>query len=109
MILKSARMRHLVLVTTPTAVAVCIGLTAIGFVTNFFDIAITVSRMTQSAVLAAFALVYLKQLLSRPNTVSLSRDPIWLLSVGQLLYSAGTVTAFSLDYLSETQYYQAPK
>ena len=109
MVLESARMRQLVLITTLTAVAVCIGLTGIGLVTNFFDIATTVSRMTQSAVLAAFALIYLEQLLGRTNTVSLSRDPIGLLSVGQLLYSAGTVTAFSLDYLSETQYDQAPK
>ena len=109
MVLESARMRQLVLITTLTAVASCIGLAGVGCITDFFDIGIAVSRMAQSAVLAAFALVYLEQMLGRANVVSLSRDPIWLLSVGQLLYSAGTVTAFSLDYLSKTQYEQAPK
>ena len=108
-VLKSARMRQLILITALGALAVCVGLTGNGFFTHSFDLAVVVSRVMQSAVLAAFALVYLEQMLGRANTVPLSRDPIWLLSVGQLLYSAGTVTAFSLDYLSKTQYDQAPK
>lgn len=105
----SARMRQLVLITTLAALAVCIGLTGSGLFTHSFDLAVVVSRVTQSAVLAAFALVYFEQMLSHSNKVPYARDPIWLLSVGQLLYSAGTVTAFSLDYLSRTKYEQAPK
>ena len=106
---ESARMRQLVLITTLVALVVCIGLTGSGFFIHSFDLAVVVSRVMQSAVLAAFALVYLEQMLGPSNKTPLLRDPIWLLSVGQLLYSAGTVTAFSLDYLSETQYDQAPK
>ena len=109
LILESVRMRRFVLGTTLAAVAVCVGLTLTGLFNHSTDLAVVVSRVMQSAVLAAFALVYLEQMLGHSNTISLSRDPIWLLSVGQLLYSAGTVTAFSLDYLSKTQYDQAPK
>ncbi|GAA3963536.1 hypothetical protein GCM10022407_07770 [Hymenobacter antarcticus] len=106
---ESVRMRQLVLITALAALAVCVGLTASGFFTHSFDLAVVVCRVVQSAVLAAFALVYLEQMLGHGTTAPVSRDPIWLLSVGQLLYSAGTVTAFSLDYLSRTPYEQAPK
>ena len=109
LVMDSMRVRRLVQGTTLVAVAICVGLTLAGLFAHSFDIAVVMSRVVQSAVLAAFALGYLEQCLSRVNTVPVSRDPIWLLSVGQLLYSAGTVTAFSLDYLSKTGYEQAPK
>ena len=108
-IVESAWMRQLVLITTLVALVVCIGLTGNGLFIHSFDLAVVVSRVMQSAVLAAFALVYLEQMLNHNNKTPLLRDPIWLLSVGQLLYSAGTVTAFSLDYLSWTKADQAPK
>lgn len=107
--IESARMRQLVLITTLVALAVCVGLMGNGLVTHSSDLSVVVSRVMQSAVLAAFALIYFEQVLSHGNKAPLGRDPIWLLSVGQLLYSAGTVTAFSLDYLSRTNYEQAPK
>ena len=109
LVMDSVRMRRLVRGTTLVAVLICVGLTLAGLFAHSFDLAVVVSRVIQSAVLAAFALGYFEQMLGRNNAVPLSRDPIWLLSVGQLLYSAGTVTAFSLDYLSVTQYDQAPK
>lgn len=110
LVVESVRMRRLVRGTTLVAVLICVGPTLAGlFAHSFFDVAVVMSRVVQSAVLAAFALGYLEQMLGRASIMPLSRDPIWLLSVGQLLYSAGTVTAFSLDYLSKTQYDQAPK
>lgn len=54
------------------------------------------ARLGQCAVLASFALTYLEQLLSTTTVFDLSRDPLFLLSVGQLLYSALTVGFFSL-------------
>lgn len=54
------------------------------------------ARLGQCAVLASFALTYLEQLLSTTTISDLSRDPLFLLSVGQLLYSALTVGYFSL-------------
>ena len=83
---------------------------AAGAIAYDLDLAVTVCRVAQCAVLAGFALVYLDQTLGRPaGGPPPAHDPLWLLSVGQLLYSAGTVTAFSLDALSKTAYDQAPK
>jgi len=109
LVLESARMRRLVRGTTLASVVVCVGLALAGLFAHSSDVSVVVSRVVQSAVLAAFALAYLEQTLGRVTKEPISHDPIWLLSVGQLLYSAGTVTAFSLDYLSKTSYDQAPK
>ncbi len=62
-----------------------------------------ISRVAQCALLAGFAIIYLEQTLNRSVPIQGSADPFWLLSVGQLVYSAATVTAFSLDYLSLTE------
>lgn len=72
-------------------------------------LAVDISRVAQCAVLAGFALAYLDQKLSCNTSGPVSHDPVWLLSVGQLLYSAGTVTAFSLDYQTVTRFDQTPK
>ncbi|WP_310394236.1 hypothetical protein [Hymenobacter sp.] len=68
-----------------------------------FELAVTISRVAQCAVLAGFALAYLNELLNHASARPVAQDPLWLLSVGQLLYSAGVITAFSLDYLSATE------
>ncbi|UOQ96951.1 hypothetical protein MUN81_17110 [Hymenobacter sp. 5317J-9] len=67
------------------------------------------ARIMQCALLAAVAMAYLEQKMSRAPTLRLWHDPLWLLSVGQLVYSAGTVTAFSQDYLTVTIYDQTWK
>ena len=46
---------------------------------------VTVSRVVQCALLAGFALVYLEQELNRGGNHKFSHDPIWLLSLGQLI------------------------
>ena len=90
--------RRLVLATT--AGALVFSLSFLGFGTSLL---ITVSRVVQGAVLAAFALVYLEQSLAQPGSGPKgAHDPLWLLSVGQLLCSAGAVTSSSLDYFSKT-------
>lgn len=94
------------------AVAVAAGASVLsGLAVAAYDmnLAVTVSRVMQCAVLAGFALLYLDQALSRPAPNPPTHDPLWLLSVAQLIYSAGTVTAFSLDYLSVTRYDQTLK
>ncbi|MDO7849546.1 hypothetical protein Q5H92_24500 [Hymenobacter sp. M29] len=63
-------------------------------------------RIMQCLVLAGFAMLYMEQTLNSPPKKHIMQDPFWLLGLGQLLYSAGTVTAFSLDYLSKTVYDQ---
>lgn len=70
---------------------------------NFY-LAVSISRVVQCALLAGFALAYLEQTLNRPTNCPATHDPLWLLSVGQLLYSAGTVTAFSLEFLPTTNF-----
>jgi hypothetical protein len=75
--------------------------------------AVALSRVVQCALLAAFALVYLEQTLTRPgpdtDVAFTTRSPLWLVGLGQLLYSAGTVTAFSLEALSQTKADQSYK
>jgi hypothetical protein len=61
---------------------------------------VTVSRVVQCALLAGFALAYLEQGLNCSAKYKFSQDPIWLLSVGQLIYSAATVSAFSIDFVT---------
>jgi len=75
-------------VAAATAAALVAALAAVAY---NLSAAVAIVRVVQCAVLAGFALLYLEQRLARPA----ARDPLWLLSVGQLLYSAGTVTAFS--------------
>jgi hypothetical protein len=83
------------------------GLLVLATVDAFFCIA--VSRVVQCAVLAAFAMTYLDQVSTQQVRVKLWRDPLVLLSIGQLLYSAGTVSAASYDYWSRTRAEQLPK
>jgi uncharacterized membrane protein YeaQ/YmgE (transglycosylase-associated protein family) len=62
-----------------------------GFLMTYF-------RTLQCALLAALALAYLEQLSREPPVGRLRQNPMLLLSVGQLVYSAGTVMFFSLDF-----------
>ena len=79
-------------------------LVALGIVVASFALdtarTVTVSRVVQCAVLAGFALAYLEQGLNRGSGHKFSRDPIWLLSLGQLIYSAATVSAFSIEFVT---------
>ena len=89
--------RRLVLVGTVAAVA---GVAAV--VPYGMSLVVDVSRVVQCALLAAFALCYLNQRLDERSLTPFAHNPVWLLSVGQLLYSGITVGAFSFDYLSRT-------
>lgn len=82
-----------------TTLAMLLLVAAVGIYS--MDRAVDISRILQCALLAGFALAYLEQELHQPR-LPVARNPIWLLSVGQLLYAAITVSAFSLDYLSRT-------
>ncbi|WP_201986687.1 hypothetical protein [Hymenobacter rubidus] len=65
-------------------------------------VAMDVARVVQCAVLAGLALLYMDYTLTHSGSEPGSQNPYWLLSVGQLVYSAGTVTGFSLDWLGQT-------
>lgn len=92
LVLTGPRMRRVLAVATLAA----LGIVAASFA---FDTAkaVTVSRVVQCAVLAGFALAYLEQRLNRTDAQTFSHDPIWLMSVAQLVYSATTVSAFSIE------------
>lgn len=94
-VLTSARLQRVMLVMTLFTLCDITGV----FLLDNRIMALTVSRVAQCAVLAALAIFYLDQFLNKTTTQPVGQDPIWLLSVGQLIYSAATATAFSLDYL----------
>ncbi|MBF9143317.1 hypothetical protein [Hymenobacter properus] len=104
LVMESAPLRRVVLNTSLVAM-LCV-LSVFSYDTYA---GVTCARLTQCAVLAGFAMLYLEQTIIRPALRRTWQDPIWLLSVGQLLYSAGTVTAFSFDYFSVTIYDQSSK
>ena len=81
--------------TTLLALVIIVG-------TMRFDmgLALDVARVLQCTLLAGFALLYLDYALTHTDAMPGSENPYWLLSVGQLVYSAGTVTGFSLDWIS---------
>ena len=90
-VLTSARLRRLLQWFTASGLVLVVCIAGLNQST-----ATDVARVTQCAVLAGFALAYLEQSLNRRSVAQSFHDPLWLLSVGQLLYSAGTVTAFSV-------------
>ncbi len=59
-------------------------------------LAISVGRIAQFTLLAACAILYLDKFLHCSTGVALSRDPLSLLSIGHLIFTAGAVTAISL-------------
>lgn len=79
-----------------------LGLVIIGS-TMLYDmtLAINVARVVQCALLAGFALLYMDFSLTHTAAAPGSQNPYWLLSVGQLVYSAGTVTGFSFDWIDQ--------
>ena len=87
-VLAHGRLRRVLLQATAVGLAI-MG----GSVLYDWKVATTVARMVQCAVLAAFALAYLEQELNKPAFHRGFQDPIWLLSVGQLLYSGGSMVA----------------
>ncbi len=101
-VLTLASTRRMVLWLTLAGIAMVVGV--IGFSFSISLVAASVSRVTQCALLAGFALLYLEQTLNGPATRRPTHDPLWLLSVGQLLYSAGTVTAFSTDLMPASEF-----
>lgn len=72
-------------------------------------LAVDVARVLQCALLAGFAILYIDFQLADNRFKSGFQNPMWLLSVGQLIYSAGTVTSFAFDYvfhsINKTVYY----
>ncbi|MBF9222016.1 hypothetical protein [Hymenobacter ruricola] len=98
-VLQSGQTRRVLDIATVAALVSIIGV-------YWYDdqLGIAYCRIMQCAVLAAFAMAYMEQTLNGPPTQRAFHDPLWLVSVGQLVYSAGTVTAFSQDYLSITIY-----
>jgi hypothetical protein len=92
LVLESAWIRRLIAPVTMLAVA--------GIATVFWNdslVSVGLSRTVQCALLASLAIAYLAQVMTRPYPRPTSQDPLWQLSIGQLIYSAGTATAFSLD------------
>ena len=59
----------------------------------------TYARLAQCVVLAGFAMLYMERFSRRGSLQAPMQDPLYLLSIGQLLYSAGTVTTFSYSML----------
>jgi hypothetical protein len=90
-VLLPTQLRKLLLGATAVALVVLVASASVNLA-----LTVDISRVTQCALLASFALVYLEQTLNHAPVARSFRDPLWLLSVGQLVYSAGTVTAFSL-------------
>ena len=73
------------------------------------NLAISASRIAQFTLLAACAILYLDKFLDRSTGVALSRDPLSLLSIGHLIFTAGTITAISLQYLALTKQEEYPQ
>lgn len=75
----------------------------------FYDwkVAANAARVMQITVMAGYALVYLDQTLHPDNKVLNTHDPIWLLSVANLLYAAFAVTAANIGvfFPDETYYF----
>lgn len=92
LVLTGPRTRRVLAVAT----LVALGIMAASFAFGTAQ-AVTVSRVVQCALLAGFALVYLEQGLNRTDNQKFSHDPIWLMSVAQLIYSATTVSTFSIE------------
>lgn len=95
LVLTGPRTRRVLAVATVVALGIVVASFALGTAQT-----VTVSRVVQCAVLAGFALAYLEQGLNRSNNHRFSHDPIWLLSLGQLIYSATTVSAFSIEIVT---------
>jgi hypothetical protein len=89
------------------AAAALVGI--VGVAAYDLHLSTSVSRVTQCAMLAGFSLLYLNQFTYERSGLRVRKDSIALLSLGQLLYSAGTVTAFSFEHLSRTTAEQSPK
>jgi hypothetical protein len=96
LVITSPRMRRVLNIATVVALGTVAGTLAFGAAQ-----ALPVSRVVQCALLTGFALAYLEQLLNRTDNKKLSHDPLGLLSLGQLLYSATTVSVCSLDIVSQ--------
>lgn len=64
-------------------------------------LAVTVSWVAQRTLLAGFALLYLEQHSAQPAAGAATHDTLCQLGIGQLLFSALTVTTFSLMYLDQ--------
>jgi hypothetical protein len=87
--------RQLVLATTGAGLAIAL----YSIVMMDMSFVVTFARVLQCALLAGFALAYLEQVSREPPRGPLRHNPLFLVSVGQLFYSAGTVMYFSLNYL----------
>lgn len=102
LVLESAWMRRLI---APVVLLVSGGILVVFWYDSM--VAVNVSRTVQCTVLASLAIAYLGQIMTQPAVLPNAQDPLWLVSVGQLIYSAGAVTAFSMDLMpaSELEFY----
>jgi hypothetical protein len=94
-ILPSGRVRRVLLQATLVALLI-----VVSSVFYNWKIAGNIARMMQCTLLAGFALAYLEQELNNPAPRRGFQDPIWLLSVGQLLYSGGSIVG-NLDTFTD--------
>jgi hypothetical protein len=92
-VINSPKRRRLIVAVLPVASVIVIS-------AFFYQpvIGMAVARITQCAVLAGFAMLYLDQYAGKLSSKRASHQSMWLLSVGQLIYSSVTVTSASLDY-----------
>ncbi|GAA3944784.1 hypothetical protein GCM10022406_28760 [Hymenobacter algoricola] len=57
----------------------------------------TYARLAQSTLLISAALLYFEQTLQELRTIQLEYDPMFLVSVGVILYFAGCLMVFTLE------------
>ncbi|GAB3580220.1 hypothetical protein [Hymenobacter daeguensis] len=87
------------------ALVLCI---AAGLLLYDWKVASNAARIMQITVLAGYALVYLDQTLHPANKLFNTYNPIWLLSVANLLYAAFAATAANIGIFSpDSAYYFA--
>ncbi|TPE44391.1 hypothetical protein [Pontibacter mangrovi] len=66
-------------------------------------------RMLAGLLLLCMAVLYLYQLISKPNYVFVDRDPIFVLSAGVIVFQAGTAMAYNLFNEALAESYDAAR
>ena len=94
-VLKETKIRQLI---APLIVASLIGTLVVAYYN--LPLALSVSRAAQCTLLSGFALLYLDQLSTQSIVPLPTQDALSLVSIGQLLFSALTITAFSFQYVA---------
>ncbi|UOQ55328.1 hypothetical protein [Hymenobacter cellulosivorans] len=98
----SGRSRYILL----TAVGLFLGLAILeplSFTQAFFISYNTFIHLIQSILLVGAAVAYFEQTLRELRNIDLGRDPMFLVSVGSILYYAGTVMVFVFEMQMQNQ------